>query len=499
MSRYKALEPIFRTKHCQPLSANRPTRVRYLDRVVSLAPDDVLDILETYSGEYYAKMGDRASVGLSISKMDKSPVRLYKGTESWRVAKEVVDSLVYSRFRGLGVTSFEKIMSTLTMKASAGVVFAQWGCKTKLDAFQHPQCAEYILSDPTTHDTPIWKVVPKVEWGLAEDIDNGKVRTFIVPPVDLVFWTKFCYDSQNEALKNFWWSAYGFNPYGGGTDELVRALQVWTHFFYYDVTGWDRLLPTMRMVHRRRINSCPFPYRSFAQWCSVHCCNSFLLLPDGTIVFKDWGNNSGSAVTTTDNILSHLYVEFCALYEYYGSIEVALSCVSRVYGDDNVMSLPYLMPGGVEKLKSTFVEVYGWFGLVLDPLVYTENIEEIEFLGFSPKRTDFGYVPLYKTGRVVSAFKYVIEKHNLEASFAKAWSLTIMAAPGPEEAFDAMCRVLEVACYKFRNSDSPVVKSYINFGIPQRDECLRFMLGLETNRWLDGIFNYDLIQDEYCC
>jgi len=157
-----------------------------------------------------------------------------------------------------------------------------------------------------------------------------------------------------------------------------------------------------------------------------------------------------------------------------------------------VMSLPYLVKDEAH-LKRTFQKVYGWFGLELDPLVYTQNIEEVEFLGFKPKLSPSGYVPLYNIGRIAASFKYVIEKHSVEASFAKAWSLVIMAAPGPEEVFDTMVEILKHVCVSFKHSTNPVVKSYINFGVPVRSECITFMLGLEgAPGWMEGFKMYDL-------
>lgn len=498
VNRFGALKPVFRTTVVQPLPMIRPSRQRWDDHLVVSAPQEALACLEKYVGPFFAKMGSRSSVELSISKMDKAPVTRYKELYYWRTAKKVVDSFVDRAFSGLGISSVEEVVSSMTLTASAGAVFSLAGMKTKGDALQNDKAFDYIVSNPLDHDTPIWKVVPKVEWGHSDDIDANKVRTFIVPPVDHVFWTKLCYDKQNEALKGFWWSAYGFNPYYGGVNRFVEDLSVHKHFFFYDVKGWDRLLPLLKMVHRRRTRNVPFGYKQFAIWCSTHCHSSFLLLPDGTVVFKNWGNNSGSGTTTGDNILAHMYILFCALCEYYGDVQTALKCVARIFGDDNAMSLPYLMPGGPEHLKATFIRVYGEFGLELDPLVYTQNIEDVEFLGFKPKKVAGGFVPMYNIGRIVSAFRYTIGKHTTQAAFSKAWSLTIMASPGPEECFDAMCLVLSNICYRFRNSSDTVVQSFISYGVPKRHECLAFMLGHEgAPRWMEGFKIYDLQNESF--
>jgi len=284
------------------------------------------------------------------------------------------------------------------------------------------------------------------------------------------------------AMKEHHWSAYGFNPYCGGVDRMAKRLLKNPAILFYDVESWDRVLPIMPTVYsmRNRFFTDPVAYE-LAQWVAHHCIHTHLLRPDGLIFLKDIGNNSGSGNTTADNILAHSFILCVTLLDLYdGDTTKVKQVVAALFGDDNVMSLP--LPKKGRDVVKTFERVFALFGLHFKPICLTLQLEGVEFLGFKFHRVTDGWIPQYNIKRLVAAFCYVIDKkHDVGASIARAWSLTVMSAGNGPEIFKILSSAVEHYLAYLVDDPNPVVKSYVEAGVPDYDSCIRFYLGRETS------------------
>lgn len=475
-----------------PVPYDRDNRVRYPDYLFQQLSRTQQSVLTSRAGEFYCSKPSIKAIDKSIKKMDVGRI-FYEDTPHWDQACDLVWEKVgalfklHSRFMGL-----EELYTTFDLTTASGIPWVKMGLRTKADCLGSSVFWAYFVESVTSHRPPLWRVSYKHEWLASSDLDEGKGRTFIIPPFHYLLLQKMCFQSQNSALKNFWWSAYGFNPYMGGTDRLAKSLLVENRFMYYDVRGWDRILQVMQDVYDLRLEYLyPRVNPLLLEWVSYYAINSYLVLPDGTLIYKEWGNNSGSGNTTTDNILGHMLILATALLELYEDPCVVMKIIAVIFGDDNLTALPYHSFSN-EEIEEVVRGVFKSFGFDLDPFKITDNLEECSFLGFEFVQHPLGWIPKYNMGRIVSSFCYTIEKGiSIQKSISRAWSLTVMSA-GDEEVFKDLSEALYEYLAFQQDSTDPIVKSFVQMGVPTYEACINFFLGLECSL---GLFDYDVLME----
>jgi hypothetical protein len=414
--------------------------------------------------------------------MDKVPTRLYSKTPYWRAAK----SMVYDTYGDLferfsSVTSNDEVILRLNLAASGGVPWTRYGLISKRDCLNDAQFRKYLhelYANPSI-SKPVWRVSGKIEWYPAEKLDANKVRTFIVPPFHLLWYQVKLYLGQNNSMKMFHWSAYGFNPYMGGTHNLAQRLLINKIFLFYDAVGWDRVLPVLKTVYKLRNNFGP-PCEGIREWVTQNTVESFLLMAGGEIVKKEVGNNSGSGNTTNDNILAHdLIADYSLLHLFGGDSDKVESCEAALFGDDNAMSIPD--PGmSYDDVEKVFREAFSHFGMELDPFHIQDTLEGVEFLGFKFHLHEGFWIPQYNQARLISSFCYDYESKLTDAkSISKSWTLTVMAAGGDRDIFEFMSRTVQHYCDLLVDSTCPTVQAFVMLGAPQYLESVRFLSGVE--------------------
>jgi hypothetical protein len=493
------LKPQWRIEYKKPLLAVRNNRFRTPDFLFRGLPHNLKSELVKYAGEFYRAIGDEKSYDKSFRKMDFPPTRLYKRHPSWALAKDRVlrrFGEVFYRIKDNMLSSTDEVLVSMDMNRASGVPWSFNKLPKKGDCFNDADFRAY-MSDWEKMVPPVWKVVDKTEWYAAADLDNDKVRTFIIPPTCFLFWQKVLFLKQNEAMKMQHSSAYGFNPYGGGVDRIAQLLNVNSVFINYDVVGWDRKLPVMHTIYKLRLLFLPDEVLRLGEWVAKHTCTSLMLHADGTVLLRyDVGNNSGSGCTTNDNILGHDFISSMALFELFEGDSAKLDkCVTFLFGDDNVSSLV----DTDKDVEATFREVFRLFGLELDPFFKTSTLEGVEFLGFHFHYLDGWWIPKYKAGRIMAAFCFDIEKKTLSASLSKAYSLVIMSAGGDRELFELMRVALDYYLEELKDSDDPTIMGYVSMGVPTFQDCMCFYTGQEggvivTSLVEGGIKN---LQDEF--
>lgn len=495
---YKNLQPILKTPHTVPIPATRNNRFRVDDPLFRELPENVkADVLQ-YVGEYYKCSPSQASIKRSIMKMDAKPCFEYKQHEYWERTVEAVEAIWRFRFEEYHLMSLDEVFPDLELRAAAGVPWRLCGLKTKGDCLKNKEVMTSILDLDVNEAPPVWSVSGKTEWMGIEDLDIDKIRTFIIPPFQLLLWSSMLYKSQSELMKEFWWSAYGFNPYKGGVNRMAEELirdAFW--FLMYDVKGWDRILPLMEQIHELRKESVPDFVYHIAEWVSANTARSYLLFPDGLIVRKEVGNNSGSGTTTGDNILGHCYILYLVLMDLFdGDQAIVEEIMAQLFGDDNIMSIPKPEGKTAEDIENTFRRVFAMFGLELDPFKISETLEGMEFLGFQFSKTEEGWIPRYNLGRIAASFCYEIEKHEDDALVSKAWTLTIMSAGSGREVYEHFAKALAWILYKQKDNEDPVISSYVQVGVPTFEECMGFYTGNELTTIEDeSLFDYNYLSE----
>lgn len=479
---YKYFTAVGNTEIYSPQPIEIDHRFRFRESLLDCVPSALRGDLEEKAGEFYRARGSVPSVAISIGKMDQPISKRYKHHPMWRKAKDYVFRKLATVWEGIGLSSTEEVMTTYNFKTSSGIPWSQRGYKTKGDCFKSEEFLDYVSSPSVCDCDPIWRVSPKEEWKDAMDIDNGKVRTFIIPPLHLLHHQKMLFLKQNNAIKRWWWSAYGFNPYSGGVNHMAHRLMTAfkkTVFFMYDVKGWDRLMPIMKTVYKLRSQFHEKSETRLYRWVVRNTIASYLNLPNGDVIWKDWGNNSGSGDTTVDNIIAHMLIlTMCLLVLSDGSEEFVDLVPAFLYGDDDAGALDEFFSNDVERV---FRDVFGLFGLELDPFLVTKDLGEIEFCGFFFKNiTPWGWVPQYKVSRLLAAFCFEYERGLTEAErLSKLVTLTYMASATTTGEFEWMRQALGYVLYSLRDDENGTIKAYVNAGVPSLQLCLTFLSGKE--------------------
>jgi hypothetical protein len=488
---YEHLEYVGTCARVKPLPPRRDKRYRQVDVLLLTAPHNLSKAVRKMSGEYYRCIPDVVSYYKSIKKMDFPPCREYKQHHYWRVAKDYIRNAWHLPFtHHTRVWEVEEIYEDMDLSKSPGEPWTSNGFRTKKATLESPVYLDYVMTPFWEREHPLWSAVGKVEWLHADDLDDDKCRTFIIPPVHFLADQKRFYGSQNLAFKMHHWSAYGFNPYHGGTNRLAKRLLKHRTFLTYDVKGWDRLLPLLKTGYSIRNSYLSDEHYLHYHYVTKHTCRAYILLANGMIIRRLIGNNSGSNNTTTDNILCHsLILCFALLVLFDGNLDLVDSVIAALFGDDDVCGLP----DTDKDIEKVFRECFALFGLQLDPVVVTTNLEECEFLGFYFMRCGTSWIPAYKKEKIAASFAYEYERAPSDAArISKAWTLMVMSA-SHEDLFDILSQIVRGYLADWMDSDDPTIKCYCDMGVPTRRECLDFFLGLEAC-YIDQFFDYSCLE-----
>jgi hypothetical protein len=495
---YDHLVVIGRTKYMTQLPLTRDNNYRFKDHLfIQALGVNTQDALKQLAGPFYRAIGTVTSVEKSIKKMDYPRITDYKHTKSWHEAKEFVwnmwDTLFHEETRFM---QLDEILPNLNLASSPGQPWLACGCRLKSDCLIAPEFYDYYASDPLKRMPPVWKVAPKTQIEDRTNIDNDKIRTFIIPPFEFLLLQKHLYETQNSAMKQKFWSAYGFNPYQGGTSRYAKILLKHKLFVFYDVRGWDRRLPIMKNVYELRNAYIDDRHYALAQWVAQHTIESVLLHCDGTLIKKILGNNSGSGCTTNDNIIAHCFIlAYTLLNLYDGDVALVLAIIAFLYGDDNAMSL---VDKGftTQHIEDVFRDSYFDFGLELDPFVVQDTLEGVEFLGFKFHFLEGEWVPQYNIGRLMAAYVYTIDKRCDDGvSLSRAWMLNLMSAGSGREVYADVSRATQSYMTFLKDSTCPVVQSYREIGVPSFEQCMDFYLGRESTIDFESYFDYSILEE----
>jgi hypothetical protein len=276
-----------------------------------------------------------------------------------------------------------------------------------------------LISDAVEHwDQPaIWKISAKRERMLLFDInEENKIRTFTQPPFHYLVQQQIFSYTFNGGMKDVPWSAYGFDWHHGGFNRLIQRLAIHENFTEWDVSKWDKRLPTKYDCTRIRRHLLEINSEEEANFYKMRLREQqpLVLLPNGDLVQMQSGQVSGSANTTSDNTLSHIqilmYLCVRAYYDKLGeypTLQFILSNVeAALYGDDNLCGFSDFYHGYLDD-KDFITSIMMEFGLVIknDPKKFNSSKSVIghTFLGMEVTFFRGRYVPYYAYSKVLDS------------------------------------------------------------------------------------------------
>nr|BCS79971.1 polyprotein [Ranunculus mild mosaic virus] len=365
-----------------------------------------------------------------------TPIRI--GEVDCAIFEKVVDHMIVKFLEwGFGnchyITDEAEIFASLNMKAAVGALYSG----KKKDYF-----AEYTNMDKAqilyescyrlfSGKMGIWNGSLKSELRPLEKVELNKTRTFTAAPIDTLLGGKVCVDDFN----NFFYSqnivrpwSVGMTKFYGGWDELLTKLP--DGWIYCDADGsqFDSSLSPylINAVLQLRL-ACMEKWEIGEQMLSnlyTEIIYTPISTPDGTIVKKFKGNNSGQPSTVVDNTLMVMIAMHYALTSLGVVLENQDSvCKFFVNGDDLIIA----MKPGYEHIYDGMAEKFSELGLNYTFTSRTTNRKGLWFMSHRGMERNGILIPKLEEERIVSILEWDRSdkpEHRLEAicaSMIEAW------------------------------------------------------------------------------
>nr|WPN04274.1 polyprotein [Sweet potato feathery mottle virus] len=339
--------------------------------------------------------------------------------------KSVISMLTAKGFEKCNyVTDPEEILKALNMKAAVGAMYS--GKKKEyfegmsdhdIESHLFHSCKRLFMGQKG-----LWNGSLKAELRPIEKVDLNKTRTFTAAPLDTLLGGKVCVDDFNNMFYNHHlkcpWTV-GITKFYQGWDRLLTSLPEGWVYCDADGSQFDSSLSPYL------INSVLNIRREFMEDWDVgdqmlrnlytEIVYTPILTPDGTIVKKFKGNNSGQPSTVVDNTLMVvLAVHYTLLKLGIQESEFDKCCVFFANGDDLLLA----MRPDTAHLLDAFSECFSELGLNYDFSSRTNKKEDLWFMSHCGVKRDGIFIPKLEPERIVSILEWDRSHepiHRLEA------------------------------------------------------------------------------------
>nr|BDD37697.1 polyprotein [Narcissus late season yellows virus] len=322
------------------------------------------------------------------------------------------------------ITDENSIFEALNMKSAVGALYQ--GKKRDYFLDFTPQMKEDILYESCERlfkgEMGVWNGSLKSELRPVEKVEANKTRTFTAAPIDTLLAGKVCVDDFNNQFYDYHlkgpWSV-GMTKFYGGWDDLLSKLP--DGWVYCDADGsqFDSSLSPYL------INAVLHIRQEFMEEWSVGAqmlSNLYteivytpISTPDGTLVKKFKGNNSGQPSTVVDNTLMVILAMRYSLLKAGVPVEEHNKmCRFLVNGDDLLLALEPKFENILDDLASSFSEL----GLKYTFDQRTREKGELWFMSHKGIKREGIWIPKLEPERVVSILEWDRSKepeHRLEA------------------------------------------------------------------------------------
>nr|AGG18227.1 polyprotein [Leek yellow stripe virus] len=329
------------------------------------------------------------------------------------------------------VTNEQDILSSLNMKAAVGALysgkkreyFADFSDQDKYDIVRE-SCKRLFLGK-----MGVWNGSLKAELRTVEKVMANKTRSFTAAPLDTLLGGKVCVDDFNNQFYSrhfdLPWTV-GMSKFRKGWDTLLRKLP--ENWIYCDADGsqFDSSLSPylINAVLKLRLHFMEDwdVGETMLKNLYTEIVYTPIATPDGTIVKKFKGNNSGQPSTVVDNSLMVVFSMYYAM-EMSNISNIHDKCVFFVNGDDLIIAVE---PGS-EIFLDSLQDLFQQLGLNYNFDNRTRNKEELCFMSHMGVLQDNIYIPKLDKERIVSILEWdraQQPEHRLEALCAamiEAW------------------------------------------------------------------------------
>nr|QED42798.1 unknown [Asclepias potyvirus A] len=346
---------------------------------------------------------------------------------------ELTFKYLRKRFREWGfknmvyITEPMDIINDLNLKAAVGALYRG----KKRDYFadlREDEMAELVMASCKRlwkGQMGIWNGSLKAELRPIEKVEANKTRTFTAAPIDTLLGAKVCVDDFNKLFYSLNivcpWSVGMTKFYRGWNDLYAKLPDNW---IYCDADGsqFDSSLTPylLNAVLRLRL-FCMEEWDLGAQMLQnlyTEIVYTPIATPDGTIVKKFRGNNSGQPSTVVDNTIMVLLAMYYSLMKSgIPSDDFENVCVFFANGDDLILAIE---PSHAHIL-SNFSEYFSQLGLNYDFSNVVTDKKELWFMSHKAIEKEGILIPKLEMERIVSILEWDRSEepaHRLEAIVA---------------------------------------------------------------------------------
>nr|AWJ64350.1 MAG: polyprotein [Ornithogalum virus 3] len=306
----------------------------------------------------------------------------------------------------------DAIFDSLNKNAAVGALYTG----KKKDYFEGytPQQYEDILRESCERvfhgKFGVWNGSLKAELRPMEKILANKTRVFTAAPLDSLLANKLCVDDFNNRfyaahLKGPW--TVGISKFYRGWDRLMKSLP--TGWVYCDADGsrFDSSLTPLLLNAVLRVRLALMEeWHLGAQLLKnlyAEIVYTPIATPDGSVVKKFKGNNSGQASTVVDNSLMVIITMQYALERQGISLDKQDDVIRYfVNGDDLVIAVEPAHVKILTSLQTTFAEL----GLDFDFSNRTADRTKLSYMSHQGILRDGTYIPKICKERIVSILEW---------------------------------------------------------------------------------------------
>nr|UZM07868.1 polyprotein [Colombian datura virus] len=368
----------------------------------------------------------------------KDIMKYSSATEVGSVNTDIFDRAVNSLINMLEDAGFEEneyvtdemqIFSALNMKAAVGALYKGKksdyfaNCSpTDLENFLRASCERLFLGK-----LGLWNGSLKAELRPIEKVEQNKTRTFTAAPVDTLLAGKVCVDDFNNQFYSLNLqipSTVGMTKFFRGWDKLMRGLPDGWTYCYADGSRFDSSLSPYLLNAIIQVRLYFMEEWDIGEVMLKNLYTEIVYTPistpDGTVIKKHKGNNSGQPSTVVDNTLMVNIAMFYAMH----SRDIPKESVRfYVNGDDLLIAIEPQYEDELKHFQALFLEL----GLIYTFDDITKDRSDVEFMSHKAILREGIYIPKLEPERIVSILEWDRSgepSHRLEAicaSIIESW------------------------------------------------------------------------------
>nr|QZA75297.1 polyprotein [Beet mosaic virus] len=335
------------------------------------------------------------------------------------------------------VTDPDAIFDSLNMKAAVGALYQ--GKKKeyfeRLTSEEQESLLRLSCERLYKGQMGIWNGSLKAELRPKEKLEQNKTRTFTAAPIDTLLGGKVCVDDFNNRfyslnLQGPW--SVGMTKFYGGWNELLQKFP--DGWIYCDADGsqFDSsltpyLINAVVQIREHFMEDWEIGQQMLRNF-YTEIVYTPILTPDGTIVKKFKGNNSGQPSTVVDNTLMVILAMHYAMHQQcWKKEEMKEKIRFFANGDDLLIAIH----PEKEKFLNVLSEYFHELGLKYDFSSRHTRRENLWFMSHRGLYLDDMYIPKLEEERIVSILEW--DRSNEATHRAEAICAAMIEAWGYPE------------------------------------------------------------------